>query len=275
MMRKKKIACGVVFYNPQPKEVKNISSYLNVFDKIYIYDNSLNCNEEYKKINNKKIEYIYNGKNDGLSKAYNIMCKKAIIESYNYICLLDQDSLFLKEDIIRIIDKIEKNKNDKIAIFCPQIIYKNLKDKVVNKKEEEVEWCISSGTFLDLNSFKVIGEFDENYFIDRVDSDYCYQLKKAGYKILKLNDSILKQELGNSEIKFNQVVIEHNPVRNYYIFRNRLYFYKKNKKIYGAILPTLKQIFNVLVFEKEKLEKLKNMKDGFFDFYRGKFGEKK
>lgn len=277
MNKKIKFACGVIFYNPKKEEVEKIYDYLKVFDKVFVIDNSTEINKECEFLKNKNFEYIFNNHNFGLSKSYNILCNKAYKEDYKYVCLLDQDSIFSNHNINAMINEIKESKNEKVGIFCPRIIYNN-KSSIYNsnnlKKIEEINWCISSGSFLNLDIYNIIKGFDENYFIDRVDADYCFQLKKKGYKILIINNSYLEQELGTAFSKFNKIIFEHSPLRNYYIFRNRLYFYKKNKKLYLSLLPALKHIWSILLYEHAKKEKLKYILKGGIDFYKNRLGEK-
>jgi len=92
---------------------------------------------------------------------------------------------------------------------------------------EEREWLVTSGSLLDLNVFKEIGEFDENLFIDYVDTDYCIRLRKSGYKLIQFARPIMMHSLGITKDTLGYSFYEHSPIRNYYIFRNKLYILTK------------------------------------------------
>ena len=85
----------------------------------------------------------------------------------------------------------------------------------------------------------------------------------------------LTQKLGD-EIKFRHS--SHNKLRHYYIMRNRLYYnYKynnKNKALVLSLLQTLKQVFLIVLFENDKLNKLKMLKTAINDFFNNNMGKK-
>lgn len=289
-------ACGVVLYNNNLEDLKKvIKNYENIFRIIYIYDNSENESENLKKkiyVNNLKrnIFYYSFNKNNGLSKAYNFLCKISIKNNIDYICLLDQDTAFSKNDIQSSIELISTKKYlsyNNVGIYVPKVFYNH---KHTNQKEKKqaknfifqpVNWAISSGSFINLSTYKKTAGFDENYFIDKVDYDYCIEIKKLGYEIIQMNQIKIYQELGE-KIQLLGILnfSEHNPLRHYYIFRNRLYFHKKNKNFRYSnlkiILQSIKHVMLIIVIEKNKLQKIKMIIKGWKDFKSnlfGKFGE--
>lgn len=263
-----KIACGISFFYPNEVQIQRIKEYLEFFEMIFIFDNSEN---EIKYLNdNNKVIYLKNTKNRGLSKAFNWMCEEALSKEFDYICFLDQDSKFEVESLCDFKREILKNDSQDTAMFCPNVIYNKKVKK--NQNIEEVEWCISSGSFFKVEKFKEFG-FDENYFIDGIERDLCFQLRKKNQKIKQINNCYLIQELGYK----NKIgVREHNALRNYYMFRNRLYFFKKfkrNKII--LLLKSLKQIFRILILEENKIQKFEYIYKAFFDSLKGKYGSYK
>lgn len=277
-MQKNRYCCGITLFNPAIEDIKNVKDKINNFEKIYLYDNTEteNNNSSFFE-NDASVEYISFGENSGLSKAYNYICDKAIIENFDFICLLDQDSLYEYKEIENMKSFINESSLSDIAIFAPYIHFSYYSEnKVRNLETKDVEWVISSGSFINLNINEKNLKFDENYFIDRVDKDFCINLKQRGYKIIQYNGSVLTQNLGEKLEKISSY--EHPPIRHYYLTRNRIYFYKKNKKQYkfykGLIIGSqLKQILNVLLHENKKIQKLKMMSIGAKHYYQGKMGK--
>lgn len=273
----KKICCGITLYNPSMKNITTILEIAKEFDKIFLYDNTENNSSIRQYFSDEKFIYIYNSSNDGLAKAYNIMCNLAIEKNFDYICLLDQDSKIDKKSINKIMDKITKFGDKDIAIFSPRIEYSYKKNEIKERLETtEVSWVISSGSFINLHVYNTIGGFDENYFIDRLDYDYSVEVKKIGKKIMIINDAILLQELGERKKFLFFYISEHEAIRHYYIFRNRLYFFKKNKttlSIFKIIILSLKHILRIIFLEKNKKNKLKKIYKGFKDYKNNKMGK--
>ena len=91
-----KISATVIWYNPDNENIKNINTYIDYFEKLFIIDNSKNSNKELAAtLENSKVDYIYNnGKNLGISKALNLSCKRSKSEGFSWILTMEQDSSF-------------------------------------------------------------------------------------------------------------------------------------------------------------------------------------
>ncbi|STO32267.1 rhamnosyltransferase [Fusobacterium necrogenes] len=277
-MKNRKIYGVVVLYNPNISEtINNINSYVSELDKLYIIDNSEKENytrlENYITIN-KNIEYTWLGENKGIAKALNVGKNKAINEEADYFLTIDQDSSF-KNNFREMINWLINNELllEKVAIISP---IHNLKEKNIKTKNklEEKEIVMTSGNILNLNLIKNIGDFNEDFFIDEVDHEFCYRIREKGYKILCLNDIELNHKLGNlKNYKFFSVT-NHNYIRRYYITRNRLYMIKRFpelKKKY--IIKNFSDFFKIILFEKNKIKKIKYFFKGIDDFYKNKKGK--
>lgn len=264
-------SCGlVIWYNPGIDEVKNMKTYYDELEKIFIIDNSDINNSEL--INNlEKIEYIPNYKNLGIATALNQGCKKAIENGYQWVLTMDQDSKFdnnFKSFLKEANQIIEKD--DSIAIVGSKI--------QKNEKSGYLEGIITSGNILNLNAYLNVNGFRDDFFIDEVDIDICYRLRKKGYKIYRLENIILKHKLGNpkslSILGKTITSMNHGYIRKYYIIRNRLHMSKlypeyRLSYIKGCILYTIK----ILLLEEDKIKKLTYSLKGYIDYKRNKFGK--
>ncbi|MGL5237286.1 MAG: glycosyltransferase, partial [Plesiomonas shigelloides] len=265
-------------------ELSNVRAYSDIFDCVYIVDNSDRPNMDnniFSEIEN--VEFIHRGTNIGLSDALNLMCFKAA-DSFDYICLLDQDSVFGNDKINLMMGGINKHEDNLTAIYAPRIIYahnNNNEFKPV-KGFDDVDWVITSGSFLNLHAFKVIGPFDKAYFIDRLDFDYCYFARLHGYNIKVSNEVCLFQTLGASVSFFGFKHYQHSPLRNYYSFRNRIYFYLRREcnknyiyKIIKLFALSCKHILSIIVVEDNKIEKLKFIYLAINDYLSHRMGKYK
>ncbi len=206
----------------------------------------------------------------------------ALEKKMDFLCILDQDSMFSSNDIKKSKEYIIENFNKEIGMYVPEIIYSHKEQPFIQRNEiivsEECEWAISSGSFMSLKACKAVGKFDENYFIDRVDYDYCYELRKKHYKILMLRGVYLYQNLGTERKVLGKTYSEHSAVRHYYMFRNRLYFYWKNREreslwVVKITAKSIRHIVDVLLYESDKINKLIYLKKGLQDFCQRKMGK--
>lgn len=264
-----KCACGVIIYNPCDGDIKNIIYMAKIFEKIFLYCNSSLKEKDVDllgKLGN--VCFLGSGRNDGLSIGCQNLCDTAKNQYFTHIILFDQDSRMAKNDIDMMIDSAKENnlKSRKVAIISPQIVLKGAPQYGIENKE--IDWCITSGSLIDLAVFEYGIMFDNNYFIDRVDIDFCKQIKKENFKILQLNSIKLNQDLGVYKKILGKNYYEHSPIRHYYIARNRLYFNKKyNVNVLKTFLQMIKHLGEIILFEKDKKKKISMFFLGIEDYF--------
>lgn len=274
-----KIDGVVVLYNPKIEVIKNIETYIIKMNRMYIIDNSEVLNQSIiQKIINKysnKVEYVALGKNEGIAKALNIGIEKFLNSDSEMILTMDQDSYFSKNNLDILIQNINKEK-EKIGIFSP--IHKITTGNFIVKKDELKEKVMTSGNILTKDLINEIGKFNEDLFIDEVDYEYCFRAREKGYKIKVYGNTYLNHNLGeiNKKSKLPQILIptNHNSVRRYYMTRNKLFMMNKYPVLkYKYLLSICNDFLKILLFEKEKMDKINMMKKGYLDYKKGKFGK--
>lgn len=270
------LSVGVVLYNPTIEDVQNINYYITSVNIVYVYDNSEKDNSDLlrQRLNSENYVYLHNGNNDGISIALNEILRIAKAQGYRYLILLDQDSIFEGEQMKQLFQFALNLKKNDIAMYVPYVLFEN--DRIrINKEWEFVDFAITSGNLLDIEICDKIGKFDEKLFIDGVDRDYCFRILKNNYKICRYNKVILKQCLGIGK-KNIFGTYEHSVIRNYYIYRNRLYMvykypeiFKGLNKIKSLYLSIIKQVLSIVFCEKNKTEKLRIIKKATRDYKKG------
>lgn len=276
-----KIAGVVVLYNPDKNIKKTISTYIDDIERLYIIDNTDNTDNQNLLPKSDKIIYIANKTNLGVAKALNMGAELARKDKFKWLLTMDQDSKFKPKRLKSLISYLENNKTNQIGLISP---WHNTKSVAVKPKEkvEEVIEVMTSGNIINLDIHKKVGGFKDWLFIDSIDIEYGMNLNKNGYKVIRLNNIELEHELGDIKIKHvlgrNLVCSNHNYIRRYYIVRNINYVYEMYHDIFPEycdyIRNGLKGAFrNVLVFEKDKYRKIRNMYRGYKDFKKGKKGK--
>jgi rhamnosyltransferase len=279
-----KVAAVVVFYNPEINVLNNLNTYINQIDKLFVVDNSYDNNSTLlEKLEDlSKIEYISNKNNIGIAAALNIGAKKAIEEGFDHLLTMDQDSEASPSLVPTLLEGFSIGA--KVALVSP-VVYHRKGKNIINKSGKSFEQVITnwtSGSLLDLNIFKETGGFKEELFIDYVDHEFCLRLNKLGYKIYVCNRTFLKHNLGKIEeinLIFRKVYpTNHSAIRLYYRARNRFYV----KKIYKKLFPDFfkqdnkdfwKSFLKVILFERDKFEKIKYFFWGYLDYKKNKFGK--
>lgn len=271
-----KIVAGIVLYNPNLKQLeKNIALLLEQVNRIIIFDNgSQNQVDIIRKFKISQITLITSDKNNGIAYALNEISKKAIKLGFLWLLTLDQDSI-IRPNLVSIYKSYINQLTNIGQISCAyedRNTHETYDTLSSNVKVAKVKECITSGTLLNLKALKKVGGFDNSLFIDYVDIDLCFALRTKNYYTYRINYVGLYHELGHMEKKKtifgNITVLNHNAMRHYYIARNQIIicrrFPKQEKK--GFVL--LSQIFRlskVIIFEKDKSTKVKEIFRGIKD----------
>lgn len=195
-----RIGAIVVLFHPTKKVFNNISTYSKIIKDIIIIDNSesdININMKYvdnlKKKEQSRNIYYYNMKgNKGLAEAFNYGLSIAYRLGCDWCFTMDSDSSF-KNDIAKIYIKTDKKKYGSLDViaYAPQYDYDRIKLKN-NHEVKKVTWSMASGTMFNVKKLIEAGNFDTWYFIDGLDVELGYRLKKLGYTILRCNAALLK-----------------------------------------------------------------------------------
>lgn len=259
-------AAGIVLYKPAIDRLKeNLDAITTQVEKVYCYNNGLEDEnavllllEKYKNV------FVYgDGKNVGMATALNRLVEQADKDNIEWVLTLDQDSVVC-DGMIEALFSLTHEKD--VAIICPLIEdIRRKNEKVVVRSEtiDDVDFCITSGSFMNVKITKEIGGFDDYLFIGLVDNEICYRIKLNGYRIIRNNAVVLNHELGNltpsehertwlrlGTILHSEIIKklsyrrEVSPMRLYYATRNMIYLQKKYTQIGGGAWAKRKLIIN-------------------------------
>jgi rhamnosyltransferase len=279
---KNKIAAVVTIFNPDEKIKVRLDSIFPFVEKLYIVDNSDQENKHISKYQQEKVEYIFNGENLGIAYAMNLGIEKAQSDGFNFLLTLDQDSEFDINSLENLILSIQSD--DKVAIYSPFHKNKFFTNLPSNDQYEEVFDVMSSGNILNLEITKLVGLFREDYFIDYVDTEYCLRLRKNGYKIIRVNSSILNHNEANLMRKsfWGKYVYppNHKPFRWYYKIRNFFYLRAQYRSDFPEYFlkeqrNIINNIIKLILFEPDKILKLRFIIKGFIDYKKNVKGKLK
>lgn len=242
-------AAGIVLYNPDIGRLKkNLDAVSSQVKRVYCFNNGLkDAGQIYKLLDAySNITLLGQGKNFGIATALNRLVEAAHSDGMEWIITLDQDSIVC-DGMVEALSMLKSEEN--AAIICPlveDVRRKNEKPVVISNTKEDVNFCITSGSFMNVQRTLEIGGFDDWLFIGLVDDEICYRLKLNGYRIIRNNAVVLNHELGNlTPSKFEKIYLKlgeilHSetikklsykrmvsPMRLYYATRNMIYLKKR------------------------------------------------
>ena len=279
-----KIQGVVVLYNQEELVLENIKSYIYDLERLYVVDNSetkkIELIEKIKSLSS-NIIYIDNNGNQGIAHALNIGARLAIEDGAAWIFTMDQDSRFMNGSLDVLIGWIKNNDTVKLGILSPFHLVNHM-DYTKSDKVVDVLSVMTSGNILNLEVYKIVGPFDERYFIDQVDNEYCLRLRKNGFLVKVHYGSILIHRLGNPTLKIilgkKKLSINHNHIRMYYITRNRFYtikkyFFTSPKFAFSEFKTIILEWIKIILFDEDKKLKSKFIVLGFYHFLIGRHGK--
>ena len=268
------IALVVVLYNDTPRDYVFQDNGI----PIIIVDNTPNRD---LKILSSQITYIALKDNLGIAKALNVGFQKAKEIGAQWVLTMDQDS-DLPANMIDEYIKFIKEGHEAVGIISPLINMYIGEHKKPSDTFCVVDTALTSGSIINIEAYDAAGGFKDDLFIDEVDFEFCWNIKRHGYLTYQLNRVLMQHQLGNTqEVKlFGHhlfYVTHHNYIRRYYMARNSHYV----KKLYGDIMPISPwwrsngfiSILKIVFFEKDVLRKLKARRLGIQDFKNNKFGK--
>ncbi|MBW2187409.1 MAG: glycosyltransferase family 2 protein [Deltaproteobacteria bacterium] len=289
-------SCAIcVTYNPDIGLLKKgITSSLTQLDKIYVVDNGSDCNliDPLSAFGVDQVEFIALPSNVGIAAALNVGIKRARSAGFEFTLLLDQDSVPPGRMIDRYLTvfKILDDDGQRVAALgpryrnpqtghCSQFVRFNwfrnsYHGGNVDSAVLPTDFLISSGSFYALSVFDDVGLFDENLFIDHVDTEWCHRAKSRGFQCFGVSDVVMQHSLGEGGVRLWflrwRIHPMHKPFRLYFITRNSLLMYRMQhvplKWISGDVLRLVRLFFVYLIFSSNKKASigwmLKGLKDG-------------
>ncbi|MDA3462105.1 glycosyltransferase family 2 protein [Acinetobacter nosocomialis] len=285
-----KVLSIVVTFNPSIERLGKLVSSLNQQKTdIFIVDNySKNAHE----INfNACFELHRLDKNYGIAYAQNIGIQKAIKNKYEYIILFDQDSNVEDNFVDLMLSSYKELNSQKVACISPRFyndeydFYYNalrinkygFRERVSLQNIEEpisVSLVISSGSFIIVEALKVIGPMKDKFFIDAVDTEWCFRALDRGFKIFISNKVVMRHTIGDKVLNFfGKKIALHSPFRRYYIIRNNFYLLKLDyiPKIFAyrdIVFSLIVQLIIIITINSQRKENffalIRAIRDGVY-----------
>ena len=265
------------------------SSYKNF--KIILIDNE-SQNSFPDEINkSEKIKIIKNENNEGFSKANNQGIKYSIKNGFDYVLLLNNDTL-IKNDLINSLIQQSSTLNQKIIqplilnydgtkiwnaggkinnfFGTFETLEKGKSFKNFKSDKNLTEWFTGCCVLIKSEIFNHVGYFDERFFAYYEDVDYSIRLKKMGYSIALMTNSYLQHYESASSKSMNKIEGNLSPYVHYLNIRNHILLLKKHSKSFnliGVLLYQLVKIFSYLLYFliRFRFNKFKMVSKGLVD----------
>ncbi|MDR3626866.1 MAG: glycosyltransferase family 2 protein [Ignavibacteriaceae bacterium] len=261
--------------------------------KIVIVDNGSDNNDVDKiKENFPSVKIIWNPENLGFSGGNNLGIRYCLKSRADYVLLLNNDTVVEPDFLDLLFSKMVLD--NQIGIAAPQINYYSKPSEVwsaggkinkirtsgfattnsrISNSECYVDFVSGCCMLIKKEVIQKVGEFDEKYFLYVEDTDYCFRVLKAGYKIFVVPESKIYHKVSNSTSK------KLSTIPLYYTTRNRLYLARKHFK--GIFYISFIYILSAMIGKSliwlfvGNVKNIKTVIKSFKDFCIGEMGKKR
>lgn len=227
----------MVTYQPDARVVENVRRLSGQIAGIIVVDNGSGGDSArvVEAVGNLPgIQLIRNGSNLGIAAALNIGIRQALQDGAQWVATFDQDSA-VTEDYFKNLFRAYAlcPGPQKVGMLVPRS-WSEAVARVFHPGHAIWGYALdanSSGSVIKREVFEVAGFYDDGFFIDFVDIDFCLRLQKTGFKIVRALSVVLEHELGSIRTR-NLLGLkipyrDHVPWRYYYMMRNRLLVHRR------------------------------------------------
>lgn len=265
---------GIVAYRPDIDRLReNVTAVAPQVEQVVIF---VNGDESYEAVNSVacdfgNVELIRSDENRGIATGLARIMEHAEKHGYDWVLSIDQDSVCRPE----LVAEYRKYVNlPDVGMLTCRITDRNFSQDFssVGTPYQEVERCITAGSFTSVEAYCHSDGYDERMFIDGVDWDICFNLRRHGYRIYRVNFDGVLHEVGHGKnvslLGKKYVAYGEPPLRNYYGARNDIYLARKYPEFVSMGKTRIRELraqVIILIYESQKLEKLRNRWRGVRD----------
>jgi rhamnosyltransferase len=142
--------------------------------------------------------------------------------------------------------------------------------------------AITSGSLLRLSAFAATGDFQDDFFIDFVDNEYCLRLRNHGWRVAYSTSPLMDHAIGQPCVHyllgFRFATSNHSPLRRYYSTRNRLisdcrHWPTQPHAVVTDLGRFAGELVFLLLFETDKCQKIQAIGRGVWHGMTGRMGK--
>lgn len=273
------VAGTVILYNSPVETLGNIMTYIDQVEKLYVVDNSTQCNQELIHALGvyPKIVYHSFGENKGIATALNWAARRAIADGFSALLTMDDDTRTPETMVARMINFWNQYP---LPLGVLSGVHHNRPGTVSYRP---LLYTLTSGNIVNLRAYEAVGGFRDDLFIDHVDHDFNIRLNNNGYQVIELPHIHLDHKLGYSQqLKVGHWVIRkygtNSPIRLYYYARNgvyvaRTYFGDHPRFAWMVAKEMMRRWIKTLLLDKDRATRVRMLVRGMKDGWKGQLGD--
>jgi rhamnosyltransferase len=233
-----------------------------------------------------RVSLVLNPANLGVASGLNLGVEQASAAAFEWVLLLDQDS-DLHDGMLRSLIEVHAAypEPSRVAVIGAGFGEEPRPAHKPWAPWEEVESVITSGSLIPLAVHATVGPFRDEFFIDYVDSEYCFRARAKGYRVIRTTDPLMSHTIGaptrHTMLGVSKWTTNHSPDRRYYIARNDTVMlreyggYRFGSWAWKSLRRRLRTCKRIVLYESSKARKIAAVAAGWWDGVRGRMGPRK
>jgi len=291
-----KLGAVVVLFHPTAEQVARAVELRRHCDNLIVVDNTPQPDNRLPILfEDHDITLINEGNRHGIAGAHNRGLATLFERGVDAAALIDQDSV-MPADYFPVMREICTTLASQPFLVGPRIFEEAIQEYVpvletngITVRQLDIhedaglQRCavlISSGCVISRAAFAKIGPLDETFFIDCVDTEYCFRARKSDIPVYVTPALTLSHRIGDLRRHklgpYKTITMNHPWYRRYYNARNSVQLLLRHGRRYPVIfllnLFTLREVFYVALLEEAKLAKLVGIVLGVVDGLSGRLG---
>ncbi|MGO4105194.1 glycosyltransferase family 2 protein [Leifsonia sp. YAF41] len=207
-------------------------------------------------------EVLRSSSNRGIAAALNAGTELALARGARYVLTMDQDSTIPDDYVAACLGAFEiASPETRLGVVCSDRIngMPSIPEAWTAEGLGLVREAIQSGFLISAECLRECGLFDEELFIDCVDTEFCLRINMLGYRIAVGPGTDIRHSLGE-RVPLRPCGIQlrrggraasyeyHGPVRRYFIARNNVDLYLRFATVKPRwVLSAIKREFSPTV----------------------------
>ena len=249
------IVAVILTHHPEQGILRQaVASLCPQVDQILIVDNGARWDatgllDGLKDADRNKIDFIWLERNIGVGAGHNRGIQWARARGFSHVLIMDHDSVPRLDMVRHLVAAMERldAQGVQVSAVGPRYVDRYTGrmagfvrlgpwrptrvfcDPAQTGELVETDFIISSGSLIRMTVLDKVGEMNEDFFIDHIDTEWILRAKALGYRSFGVCDAIMEHSVGFTTFRIwvgrwrNTPL--HSPERNYYLFRNSIRLY--------------------------------------------------
>lgn len=233
-----RVAAGVVVFRPERNALLELVHALrSETASVFVFLNGAIESDLESELRSLGAVLIASDHNLGVAEALNVLALAAILSGHRRLLLMDQDSVWPRGALQKLCAAMDAvcQAGHRAAVVGPIVRtpasggyksprYFSVGDAPAVGNAAPVRYLITSGSLIDLDLFRAVGRFRSDFFMDAIDTEWCFRAWAHGFSCWVVRDVEMIHTIGTGTMGSRWLgppIPRQRPFRLYAYVRNQ------------------------------------------------------